>query len=71
MPASHGNHREIDGPQPIIPDHVTLVWLEEWDARNAVAKGTDRLREILLSVHKYAKRPLGCGLKDRRVVVRI
>jgi hypothetical protein len=54
-----------------LPDHVALVWLEEWDARNAVAKGTDRLREILLNVHKYGKRPLGCGLKDRRAVVRI
>jgi hypothetical protein len=51
-----------------LPDTEALVWLEEWDARNAVPKGTDCLRKLLASAHAYGKRAYGCGLAYSRRV---
>jgi hypothetical protein len=47
-----------------LSDADALQWLEEWDQRNAVPKGADRLQEIIQSAHTYGKRPYGSGLRD-------
>ncbi len=44
-----------------------LTWLTEWDQRQAVPKGDDRLREILDNAKKYGRRPIGCGLRRQRL----
>jgi hypothetical protein len=45
-----------------LPDSEALRWLEEWDAGNAVPKGTKRLEEIIASAHDYGKHAYGSGL---------
>jgi hypothetical protein len=46
-----------------LPDADALLWMERWDARNAVPKGTDRLRELLQSAHSYGRHAYGSGLR--------
>jgi hypothetical protein len=45
-----------------LPDAEALAWLEQWDARNAVPKGTVRLKELIASAHAYGKHAYGRGL---------
>jgi len=69
---SEGQHRDDYGFQlaaflvrdPALADAEALPWMELWDARNTVPKGTDRLRELLGNAWAYGRRPVGCG-RDR------
>jgi hypothetical protein len=45
-----------------LPDTDALAWLQEWDARNAVLKGIDRLKELIADAHAYGKHAYGSGL---------
>src|SRR5262249_48951938 len=45
-----------------LPDAVALDWMHRWDELNAVAKGEERLRELLKNAPSYGQRPYGCGL---------
>jgi hypothetical protein len=49
-----------------LSDAEALPWLEEWDARNTVPKGIDRLMKLLASAHAYGKHAYGCGLTRSR-----
>jgi hypothetical protein len=49
-----------------LSDAEALPWLEEWDACNAVAKGTDRLIKLIASAHVYGKHAYGSGLAYSR-----
>jgi hypothetical protein len=49
-----------------LPDDQALPWMETWDGRNAVPKGTARLQELLQSAHAYGRRAYGCGLSAPR-----
>jgi hypothetical protein len=40
-----------------LTDAEALEWLEVWDSRNAVAKGTAELVRMLSSAHAYGKHP--------------
>src|SRR5262249_34722510 len=51
-----------------LPDAEALPWLELWDDRNAVPKGTDCLRKLLNSAHAYGKHAYGSGLSFSRRV---
>src|SRR5262249_49200732 len=45
-----------------LSDEQAMAWMLAWDARNAVAKGEDRLREIIANAHAYGQRTYGSGL---------
>jgi hypothetical protein len=45
-----------------LSDAEALPWLEEWDGRNAVAKGPDCLRKLLASARAYGRHAYGSGL---------
>jgi hypothetical protein len=45
-----------------LSDADALTWLREWDGRNAVPKGEERLRELIQSAHAYGKHAYGSGL---------
>jgi hypothetical protein len=45
-----------------LTDAEALPWMERWDSRNAVPKGTGRLKELLLNAHAYGQRTYGSGL---------
>jgi hypothetical protein len=53
-------HRDL-----ALSEHCTLVWLREWDRRQASPKGEQRLQEILRSVQRYGQRTVGVGLRSR------
>jgi hypothetical protein len=38
-----------------LSDHEALKWLEIWDSRNASAKGTERLGQLIANAHRYGK----------------
>jgi hypothetical protein len=67
---SEGQHRDDHGynlaaflvRDLALPDAEALPWMEAWDARNAVPKGTARLRKLLADAHKYGRHDYGCGL---------
>jgi hypothetical protein len=45
-----------------LSDPGALPWMEQWDARNAAAKGADRLRELLANARAYGQHAYGSGL---------
>ena len=45
-----------------LSEAEALQWLEVWDSRNGVRKGTDRLKGLIQSAHAYGKHPYGSGL---------
>lgn len=45
-----------------LSDTDALPWLLEWDSRQAVGKGLERLLQILANARRYGHRPVGCGL---------
>jgi hypothetical protein len=45
-----------------LSDDAALQWMQVWDDRNAVAKGTDRLQELLDSARLYGRSAAGSGL---------
>lgn len=60
-----------------LSDTDALPWLIEWDSRQAVSKGIERLRQILANARRYGHRPVGSGLsapaarkpKNRHVIL--
>jgi hypothetical protein len=48
-----------------LSDAEALPWLEEWDRRNAVAKGPDCLRKLLANARAYGRHAYGTGLARR------
>lgn len=48
-----------------LSDTDALPWLLEWDSRQAVCKGTERLLQILANARRYGHRPVGSGLAVR------
>jgi hypothetical protein len=49
-----------------LSDADALLWLVEWDARNAVAKGSDCLLKLIASAHAYGKHAYRSGLDRSR-----
>jgi hypothetical protein len=46
-----------------LSDAEALPWMQEWDSRNAIPKGTDRLGELLKSARAYGHRAYGSALQ--------
>jgi hypothetical protein len=40
-----------------LADHQILPWLEQWDAKNAITKGKERLGQLLHNAHLYGRHP--------------
>jgi hypothetical protein len=49
-----------------LSDYEALIWMKIWDSRNASAKGTERLTQLIVNAHRYGKRAYA-QTQNRRV----